>query len=127
MNTTRPLHAIALFSLAKSNEKSVDRGAIALVDEFRKAIGLPGKVEKEFPAPGSNAGIDPSVYVRTLMYHLSEGGRHIEDTRQIKADKGFRSLIDPGRMPGLWRSAIGLGGWEAEEGRRHFSIATTCW
>jgi hypothetical protein len=123
------------FALDKSNEKLTDRGAIALIDEFGKAIGLPEKVEKEFPAPGSNAGIDPSVYVRTLIYHFSEGGRHIEDTRQIKADEGFRSLIDPGRMPGPdgnrghvpTRLAIGSGGWEAEEGRRHFSIATTCW
>jgi hypothetical protein len=82
--------SILPFSLAKSNEKSVDWGAIALVDEFGKAIGLPGKVEKEFPAHGSNAGIDPSVYVRTLMYHFSDvsffGGR--APHRRHPADQG---------------------------------------
>jgi hypothetical protein len=107
--------SILPFSLAKSNEKLTDRGAIALVDEFAEAIGLPEKVEREFPAPGSNAGIDPSVYVRTLMYHFSEGRRHIEETRQIKSDKGFRSLIDLGRMPGPdaigdWLRRMGSGG-----------------
>jgi len=107
--------SILPFSLAKSNERLTDRGPIALVDEFAEAIGLPEKVEQEFPAPGSNAGIDPSVYVRTLMYHFSEGGRHIEDTRQIKFDKGFRSLIDLGRMPGPdaigdWLRRMGSGG-----------------
>lgn len=71
-----------------------------MVDEFGEAIGLPEKVDRAFPAPGSNQGIDPSTYVRTLVYHFSEGGRHIEDTRQIKADEGFRSLIDLDRMPG---------------------------
>lgn len=106
--------SILPFSLAKSNEKLTDRGAIAIVDEFADAIGLPEKVEEEFPVPGSNAGIDPSVYVRTLMYHFSEGGRHIEDTRQIKADEGFRSLIGLDRMPGPdaigdWLRRMGAG------------------
>jgi hypothetical protein len=119
--------SILPFSLAKSNEKSVDRGAIALVDEFADAVGLPEKVEKEFPAPGSNAGIAPSVYVRTLMYHFSEGGRHIEEARQIKADEGFRALIDLGRMPGLWRSATGFARWALETGRRRFGAAMTGW
>ncbi len=114
--------SILPFSLAKSNEKLTDRGAIAMVDEFADAIGLPEKVEEEFPAPGSNAGIAPSVYVRTLMYHFSEGGRHIEETRQIKADEGFRSLIDVGRMPGP--DAIGdwlrrMGGGEGQEALQH--------
>jgi len=86
-----------------------------MVDEFGEAIGLPEKIEEEFPAPGSNRGIDPSAYVRTLIYHFSEGGRHIEDTRQIKADEGFRSLIDMGRMPGPdaignWLRRMGSGG-----------------
>jgi hypothetical protein len=106
--------SILPFSLAKSNEKLTDRGAIAIVDEFADAIGLLEKVEEEFPVPGSNAGIAPSVYVRTLMYHFSEGGRHIEDTRQIKADEGFRSLIGLDRMPGPdaigdWLRRMGAG------------------
>jgi len=92
--------SILPFSLAKSNEKLTGRGAIATVDEFDKAIGLFEKVDRDLPAPGSNRGIDPSGYVRTLIYHFSEGGRHIEETRQIKADEGFRSLVDLGRMPG---------------------------
>ena len=54
------------FSLAKSNEKLTDRGTIALVDEFAEAIGLPEKVDGEFPAPGSNRGIDPSAYVTAI-------------------------------------------------------------
>lgn len=88
------------FSLAKSNEKLTDRGAVAIVEEFGRAIGLPEKVDRELPVPGSNRGIDPSGYVRTLIYHFSEGGRQIEEASQIEADEGFRSLIDLGRIPG---------------------------
>lgn len=106
--------SILPFSLAKSNEKLTDRGAIAMVDEFGRAIGLPEKIDRELPAPGSNRGIDPSGYVRTLIYHFSEGGRHIEETRQIKADEGFRSLVDLARMPGPdaigdWLRRMGAG------------------
>jgi hypothetical protein len=106
--------SILPFSLAKSNEKLTDRGAIAMVDEFGQAIGLPEKVDRELPVPGSNRGIAPSAYVRTLIYHFSEGGRHIEEIRQIKTDEGFRSLIDLGRMPGPdavgdWLRRMGAG------------------
>jgi len=107
------------FSLAKSNEKLTDRGAIALIDEFAQAIGLPEKVDREFPAAGLNRGIDPSAYVRTLVYHFSEGGRHIEETRQIKADEGFRSLIGLEQMPGPdaigdWLRRMGTGDRQEE-------------
>lgn len=88
------------FSLDRSKEKLTDRGSLAMVDEYAQAIGLPEKVDRELPVPGSNRGIAPSGYVRTLIYHFSEGGRHIEETRQIRADEGFRSLINMGRMPG---------------------------
>lgn len=107
------------FSLAKSNEKLTDRGAIALIDEFTEAIGLSEKVDGEFPAPGSNRGIDPSAYVRTLTYHFSEGGRHIEEVRRIKTDEGFRALVGIEQMPGPdavgdWlRRMGGQGGREA--------------
>lgn len=111
--------SILPFSLAKSNEKLTDRGAVAMVDEFGQAIGLPEKVDRELPAPGSNRGIDPSAYVRTLIYHFSEGGRHIEEIRQIKIDEGFRSLIDLGRMPGPgaigdWLRRMGAGDRQEE-------------
>jgi hypothetical protein len=115
--------SILPFSLAQSNEKLTDRGAVAMADEFGEAVGLPEKVEEEFPAPGSNRGIDPSAYVRTLIYQFSEGGRHIEDTRQIKADEGFRSLIDLDQMPGPdaigdWLRRVGSQDVESQDGQK---------
>ena len=92
------------FSLAKSNEKLTDRGTIALVDEFVEAIGLPEKVDGEFPAPGSNRGIDPSAYLRTLTYHFSEGGRDgdLPEIRRCKLQQGRGKAshkLQPGSVP----------------------------
>jgi len=103
------------FSLDRSKEKLTDRGSLAIVDEYAEAIGLSEKVDREFPSPGSNRGIDPSAYVRTLAFHFSEGGRHIGEVRQIKTDEGFRALVDIGQMPGPdavgdWLRRMGSGG-----------------
>jgi hypothetical protein len=119
-------NVILPFSLDRSKEKLTDRGSLAIVDEYAQAIGLPEKVDRELPAPDSNRGIDPSVYVRTLACHFSEGGRHIEELRRIKADRGFRALVDMGQMPGPdavgdWLRRMGSGG-----GQKRFTVATTC-
>jgi hypothetical protein len=88
------------FSLAKSNEKLTDRGALALVDEYAEAIGLPQAAQAALPAPGSNRGIDPADYVRTLVAHFADGGRFLEDVRRLRRDAGFRELIEMDHMPG---------------------------
>jgi hypothetical protein len=128
-------NVILPFSLDRGEEKLTDRGSLVMVDEYAQVIGLPEEVNEEFPSPGSNRGIEPSAYVRTLACHFFEGGRHIEVVRQIKTDRGFHALVDIRQMPGPdgnrghvatpW--AIGFGGWgEAKAGRR-FGAATTCW
>ena len=90
--------SILPFSLAKSNEKLTDRGAIAMVDEFAGAIGLPKKVKEEFPAPGSNRGIDPSAYVRTLIYHFSGSTTFRREVVTSKTPGGSRPTGGFGRL-----------------------------
>jgi hypothetical protein len=92
--------SILPFSLDKSNEKLTDRGMIAVLDEHLQALGVPEQVAAGFPAPGSNNGIAPADYVRTLLYHFTDGGRHLEEVRDLKTDAGFRELVDLERMPG---------------------------
>jgi hypothetical protein len=92
--------SILPFSLDKSNEKLTDRGMIAVLDEHLQALGVPEQVAAGFPAPGSNNGIAPADYVRTLLHHFTDGGRHLEEVRDLKTDAGFRELVDLERMPG---------------------------
>lgn len=51
-------------------------------------------------------GIQLSDYVRTMVYHFADGGRHLsegsfgEESEAIKADEGLWSLIRMNDMPG---------------------------
>jgi len=117
------------FSIDKSNEKLTDRGMIAVLDEYLQALGLPSQVDQYFPAPGSNRGIVPSAYVRTLLYHFTDGGRHLEDIGDMKADEGFRDLTsDLEHMPGPdavgdWLRRMGEQGQEAALRRVNDEVA----
>ena len=127
-------NVILPFSLDRGEEKLTDRGSLVMVDEHAQAIGLPEKVDRELPAPDSNRGIDPSVYVRTLACHFFEGGHHIEVVRQIKTDRGFHALVDIGQMPGPdgnrghvpTQLATGFAAWEEAKSGRRFGAASTC-
>lgn len=88
------------FFVAQSKEKLTDRGGLALIDEFMSGLGFSDELDKVFPSPGSGRGIEASDYIRTLVYHFVDGGRHLEEIEGIKDDKGFRSLIKMEHMPG---------------------------
>lgn len=88
------------FQITKSKENLTDRGALAVVDEFGAALGLWETVAQAFPAPGSNRGIPPAAYCRTLVAHLFDGGRYLEDVRDLRDDTGFQQLLPLAHLPG---------------------------
>lgn len=88
------------FFVTQSNEKLTDRGSLAIIDEFMTGVGFTGQLDRVFPFPGSGRGIKAADYVRILVYHFADGGRHLEEIEAIKADAGFRSLIKMKHMPG---------------------------
>lgn len=88
------------FLVTQSKEKLTDRGSLALVDEFMTGLGFTDHLHQVFPSPGSGKGIKTADYIRTLVYHFADGGRHLEEIEAIKADAGFRSLIKMKHMPG---------------------------
>lgn len=107
-------HRILPFLVAQSKEKLTDRGSLALIDEFMSGLGFSDELDKVFPSPGSGKGIEAADYIRTLVYHFVDGGRHLEEIEGIKDDKGFRSLIKMEHMPGSdavgdWLRRIGQG------------------
>lgn len=88
------------FFVKQSKTKLTDRGSLAIIDEFMTGVGLTGQLDRVFPLPGSGRGIKAADYVRTLVYHFSDGGRHLAELEAIKVDEGFRSLIKMEHMPG---------------------------
>lgn len=112
--------SILPFSLDKSNEKLTSRGMVAVFDEYIEALGLPEQAARQFLTPGSNRGIAPADYVRTLCYHFTDGGRPPRrHWRPEERDGGFRALIEMRHMPGP--DAVGdwlrrMGGAEGQSG-----------
>lgn len=88
------------FFVKQSKEKLTDRGSLALIDEFMTGLGFTEQLHQVFPVPGSGRGIKAADYVRTLVYHFADGGRHLEEIEEIKHDVGLRSLIKMNHMPG---------------------------
>lgn len=88
------------FFVKQSKEKLTGRGGLALIDEFMTGLGFTEKLHEVFALPGSGRGIKATDYVRTLVYHFTDGGRHLEEIEGIRSDEGFRSLIKMKHMPG---------------------------
>lgn len=77
------------FFVKQSKTKLTDRGSLALVDEFMTGLKFTQKLEKVLPLPGSGRGIRFTDYVRTLILHFTDGGRHLEEIQDIKTIRGF--------------------------------------
>jgi len=110
---------ILSFQFKQTREKISDRGGLAIIDEFIQALGIRKQIETEYPLPGSNRGIMPYEYIRTLIYHFIDGGRYLEDIRDIRNDEGFRKLVDIEILP----SPDSMGDWlrrQGSLGREHY-------
>ena len=88
------------FKIKASNELLTDRGGLALFDEYVQSTGILDRVDQVFPCPGSNRGIVASSYFRVLGLHMFDGGRYLEEIRDLKDDKGFRKVLNLDRFPG---------------------------
>lgn len=61
----------------------------------------------------------PYEYIRTLIYHFIDGGRYLEDIRDIQDDEGFRKLVGIETLP----SPDSMGDWlrrQGSLGREHY-------
>jgi len=65
-----------------------------------QSTGILDRVDQVFPRPGSNRGFSGSIYFRVLALHMFDGGRYLEEIRDLKSDKGFRKVLNLDRIPG---------------------------
>jgi len=87
------------FKLETTKEVLTARSGLALFAEYNHGIGLGELTDKYLPAPGSNRGFKPSVFVKALVLMLQGGGRSLEDLRELKSDEGLMRLIDSEDIP----------------------------
>jgi len=100
------------FKIAMTKEVLTARGGLALFAEYNHGIGLRELTDKYMPAPGSNRGFKPSVFVDSLVLMLQGGGRSFEDLRELKNDEGLMKLIGYDTIPdpdtaGDWMRRMG--------------------
>ena len=88
------------FKIKASNELLTDRVGLAVFDEFVQSTGILNSVNQVFPRPGSNRGISASSYFRVLGLHMFDGGRYLEEIRDLKSDQAFRKVLKPDHFPG---------------------------
>ena len=103
------------FDLERTDEPLVARGGLVVPHQMAKALGLPGKIDQELPAPGSGRGLPPSAYVVPLLLMLHGGGRAMEDLRELRAEASLQKLLHIKRIPasctvGDWLRRMGKDG-----------------
>lgn len=87
------------FKLEITKENLTAHGGLALMAEFNHGIGIRRLVDKNLPAPGSNRGFKPSLFVDTLVLMLQGGGRSLEDIRELEYEEGLMKLIRSDTVP----------------------------
>ena len=101
------------FKLDKTDDTMTALAGLALFGEFLEALGLPEKLGRAFPGPGSARGYQAWEYVRPLLLMLHGGGRTLEDLRKIADDAGLRRILRMDRVP----STDAVGDWLRRMGR----------
>jgi len=101
------LQCVLPFKLETTNDKITPYAGLAIFGEFIHATGLLQQINNEMPAPGSNRGYQPSLFVEPLLLMLHGGGRSLEDLRKISTDSGLRELLKIKNVP----SSDATGNW----------------
>lgn len=100
------------FKIKTTKEVLTARSGLALFAEYNHGIGLRDLADNYLPAPGSNRGFKPSVFVNSLVLMLQGGGRSFEDLRELQTDNGLMKLIGYDNIPdpdtaGDWMRRMG--------------------
>ena len=87
------------FKLETTSENLTAHGGLSLLTEYNEGLGLSSLVDTHLPVPGSNRGMDPSVFVHSLIQMLQGGGESLEDLRELERESGLRKLLGQEELP----------------------------
>lgn len=95
------------FKLGVTEDEITSRAGLSVYAEFLRGFGIKGLIDTHMPPPGSNRGYKAWNYIEPIMMMLYGGGRHIEDLREIVADRALRRIVGMKEIP----SASTVGDW----------------
>ena len=120
--TNRRREGILPFKVVATDEPLVARGGLVLPYELARALKLPKVMDRELPKPGSGQGYKPSQFVIPLVLMLHEGGKKLEDLRELKAEISLRELVEMKELP----ASCTVGDWlrrMGQDGKGLFGLA----
>ena len=100
------------FKIERTEEELTAHGGLALLEEYHHGLGLRQLSDQHLPAPGSNRGYAPSVFVESLVLMLQAGGQTLEDLRELGQESalmqlaGWEVIPDPDTV-GDWLRRMG--------------------
>jgi hypothetical protein len=98
--------------LERTDERLTRRSGLVLIDRFGKRLDIAKRIDSVFPAPGSNRGFLPSVYVTTLLEMMIDGGSCLEDVRAFRDDAAYQAMTNRDHYP----TSDALGDWLRRHG-----------
>ncbi len=109
------------YNLATTNDSLTSRAGLLAIAQVMESIQLSQRINKYFPAPGSNRGFQPSTFIETLILMQHEGGFHLDDVRHLNDDEALRTVLGLDKIP----QASSLGSWLRRLGNHNQSF--TAW
>ncbi len=109
---------IVSHDLSTTKDLLTSRSGLVCIAQMMEKIGFCEAVDKYFPAPKSNRGYRPSVFVTPLILMFQEGGRSLDDLRHLRGDEALRLLLGMEKFPesdsaGDWLRRLGQVGVRA--------------
>lgn len=101
------------YQLSTTNDLLTSRAGLLCIAQLMDSLGFTDWVNTHFPAPKSNRGFQPSVFVNAVMLMLHEGGRCLDDLRYIRDDEALRVLLGLSQVP----ESDSLGDWLRRQGQ----------
>ena len=98
--------------LKQTFEPLTGQGGFLAFGEYLRGMKLRERVATHLPAPGSNRGFGPDVFVQTLISLQILGGQTLSDLRELEREKTLLGLLDQTVIPdedtvGQWLRRMG--------------------
>jgi len=101
------------YKLSTTNDLLTSRAGLVCIAEMMNQLGFTAWVNRYFPAPKSNRGFKPDVFVNAIVLMLHEGGRCLDDLRHIRDDEALRTLLGLPSIP----ESDSVGDWLRRHGQ----------
>ena len=103
---------VTRIKIGQTDEPLTGQGGFLAFGEYMRGMRLEERVNRHLPAPGSNRGFDPGVFVQTLISLQILGGQSLSDLRELEREKHLLGLLDQTVIPdedtvGQWLRRMG--------------------